>query len=265
MGMDRYWKVDMDDENIDKFCSLYGMKRDEPLDLSKICGDECIATYDDTVEFAFGDGDPLFWKNGISIPSAFFEKMASDGLVFKMWCTYEESFVEEFFDACGDDFEKWIENWDIVEIDEDDGEEYEVDEDNLRENLCSGAIDLEEAKKMSKEYSSRMQDAKNDEEKAEIDEEFKDDFENLPLLGDSFCDTGRIEGESDGKEMHYYYPILQIAEEWFGDGRDNAGEVGWNFAALRGLATYHYFFIDLGVKLELKEKDAEALNDCFDW
>lgn len=75
MGMGRYWRVGMDDENLDKFCSLYGMKRDDPLDLSKVC--DYRASYSETVQEAlqtkYDDGDEgLFWKN--NIPSAFFEK-----------------------------------------------------------------------------------------------------------------------------------------------------------------------------------------------
>lgn len=48
------------------------------------------------------------------------------------------------------------------------------------------------------------------EEKAEIDEEFKESFDKITLLGEKFSDDSYIEGESDGKEMHYYFPLLNI-------------------------------------------------------
>lgn len=261
MGMERYWKVGMDDENLDKFCSLYGMKRDDPLDLSKVC-DEYCESYSETVEEAlqtkYDDGDEgLFWKN--DIPSAFFDKMASDGLVFKLDCWYEESYVSNFIDGDDEDLEcwldgsggynleSWIEEWGI-ECD---------DEDELREKLCSNRISLEDAKKMSSEYSSRIQDAEDDDEKAEIDEEFEDSFTDISLVGDYFCDQGVIEGESDGKKMHYYFPLLERVAAW----RENAE--GWNRQALIVLASYHNDHIDIGVEVGLRGKDSDAYYDYW--
>ncbi len=81
----------------------------------------------------------------------------------------------------------------------------------------------------------------------------------MTLLGEPFCDQGWIDGESDGKDMHWYFPLLDIVDNWSG------GAVCWNNAALRGLASYHCRCIDddLGVDTKLKERDEDAYYDCW--